>query len=178
MIHHSALIHPKAHIDHETVKIGSGTKVWQFASVIMGTEIGEDCNIGACAVLSGPKIGDRVKISSGCVMGPGFCIEDDVFLGPNVVLANDRWPFSDTEGYDDAKLREGFEFAVIIRAGAAIGANAVILPGVVIGAGAVVAAGAVINRSVPDGMVAQRNGYLGMVPENWKERRMRWAKRI
>ena len=104
MIEIGAFVHPRALVD-ESVQIGPRTKVWQFATVIQGTEIGEGCTIGACATLSGPRIGDRCKISSGVVMGPGFWIGDDVFLGPNVVLANDMWPEVSTEGYDDTMLR-------------------------------------------------------------------------
>lgn len=174
-IHHHAFIHPKAHVDRVTVSIGARTKVWQFASIILGTKIGADCNVGACTTLSGLTIGNRTKISSGCVMGPGFKIGDDVFVGPNVVLANDCWPFADTDGYDDVTLRSGEKFAVIIEHGACIGANAVILPGVRIGAGAVVAAGAVVDRDVPAGMVFRRNGYTSSVPVEWKKKRMRWA---
>jgi len=173
VIHPTAVIHPKAHVVEAT--IGARSKVWQFASIILGTVIGQDCIIGACATLSGPIIGDRCKISSGVVMGPGFKIGNDVFLGPNVVLANDVYPSASTEGYDNARLRAGNEFAVIIEDGAMIGANAVILPGVKIGAGAIVAAGAVVRHNVPPAMMQLRNEYLGPVPDNWREKRMRFA---
>lgn len=175
MIHHAAVIHSKADVDRERASIGAGTRVWQFATVGPGTIIGDDCTIGACATLTGPLIGDRCKISSGVVMGPGFKIGNDVFIGPNVVLANDVWPSTSIEGYDDAKLRSGDHFAVIIGDGAMIGANAVILPGVKIGAGSVVAAGAVVRHNVPPGMMHLRNEYLGPISENWRERRMRFA---
>ncbi|TPM59149.1 N-acetyltransferase [Mesorhizobium sp. B2-2-4] len=177
MIHHRATIHPKAHVDPDAVQIGAGSKVWQFATVIMGTVLGEDCSVGACAVLTGPIFGDRCKISSGVVMGPGFQIGNDVFVGPNVVLANDCWPSVDVGGYDDAKLRDGNHFAVRIENGAMIGANAVILPGVTIGAGAVVAACSRVTRNVPPGGVWRaENGYIAQVPADWRQKRMRLAK--
>lgn len=175
MIHPSAVIHPQAHVKGATV--GARTRVWQFASIILGTVLGEDCNVGAGVVLSGPRLGNRCKVSSGVVMGPGFLIGDDVFLGPNVVLANDMWPFASTDGYDDAALRSGEKWAVIVEDGACIGANAVILPGVRIGKGAVVAAGAVVESDVPPGSVYRRNGYKSLsVPADWRERRHRWVK--
>ncbi len=177
MIHHAAFIHPKAHVDPDRVTIGAGTKVWQFASVILGTVLGMDCNVGAGAVLSGPRFGDRCKISSGVVMGPGFLVGNDVFLGPNVVLANDMWPSVSVDGYDDAALRADNRFAVVVEDGAMIGANSVILPGVTIGAGAVVAACSRVTRSVPAGCVWRaENGYIGQVPADWREKRMRWAR--
>lgn len=176
MIHHSAFIHPKAHCDADRVTIGAGTRVWQFASIIMGTCIGEDCNIGACATLSGPIIGNRTKISSGVVMGPGFKIGNDVFIGPNVVLANDVYPFADPRGYDDATLRGGEKFAVIIEDGASIGANAVIMPGVRVGEGAIVGAGAVVCRDVPAGMVVKRDGFKEIaIRGDWRDKRMRYV---
>jgi acetyltransferase-like isoleucine patch superfamily enzyme len=69
-------------------------------------------------------------------------IGDRVFIGPNAVLTNDRYPPS------------GSLDGPVIKAGAAIGANATILPGVCIGEGAFVAAGSVVTRDVPDHMMA------------------------
>lgn len=165
-------IHRLAHVENST--IGARTKVWQFASVIQGTVIGDDCVIGAGATLSGPVIGSRTKISSGVVIGPGFKIGDDCFLGPNVVLCNDMWPEADTTGFDADLLRAG-HYCVIVEDGAAIGANAVVLPGVVIGKGAVVAAGAVVTRDVPAGMLWRSNGYIAPTPPDRRSRRMRFA---
>lgn len=165
-------IHPQAIVDMESI-VGNGSKVWQFTSILRGTVIGEDCNVGACVTLTGARFGDRCKISSGVVMGPGFEIGDDVFIGPNVVLANDMWPFAETTGYDDVSLRHG-RLCVRIESFACIGANAVILPGVTIGARAVVAAGAVVERNVPPDMCWRRNGYIGPVPVDWRGKRMRW----
>lgn len=177
MIHHRAFIHPKAHVDRDTVHLGAGTKVWQFASITRGTIIGEDCSISPFAMLDGSIYGDRVVVSGGVKAGAGFKIGSDVFIGPNVVLCNDCWPFASKEGYDDAALRSGKRFAVIIEDGAAIGAGAMILPGIHIGAGAVVAAGAVVEEDVPAGMVHRRNDYLSpKVPDHWASKRMRWAK--
>mgnify|MGYP000594358725 CR=1 FL=1 len=122
----TAFIHPLSHVDTNTVSIGARTKIWQFASIIQGTVIGNDCNVGACVVLSGPVIGNGTKISSGVVIGPGFKVGNNVFIGPNVVLANDMWPFANTKGYDEEALRDGVKFSVIVGDGAFIGANAVV----------------------------------------------------
>lgn len=169
-------IHPLAYVD-DTVTLGEGTRVWQFASITRGTVMGRDCSVSPFAMLDGSVYGDGVIVSGGVMAGAGFLVGNNVFLGPNVVLCNDLWPFADKEGYDDPALRSGERFAVVIEDGAAIGAGAVILPGVRIGAGAVVAAGAVVERDVPGGMVIHRNGYHGIhVPAHWRESRMRWVK--
>lgn len=169
-------IHHLAHVD-DTVVIGAGTRIWQFASVTRGTVMGRDCSVSPFAMLDGSVYGDRVIISGGVMAGAGFKIGDDVFLGPNVVLANDMWPFASKDGYRDDLLRDGEHFAVIIEDGAAIGAGAIILPGVRIGKGAVVAAGAVVERDVAAGTVYRRNAYTSpSVPPRWREKRMRWAR--
>jgi UDP-2-acetamido-3-amino-2,3-dideoxy-glucuronate N-acetyltransferase len=176
MIHHNAFVHLKAHVNAQEVWIGAGTKVWQFATVIQGTKIGEDCTIGAGATLSGPIIGDRCKISSGVVMGPGFKIGNDVFIGPNVVLANDCYPEVGREGYDDTELRSGKRFCVVIGNGVSIGANTVILPGVTIGDGALVAAGMRLDVDVPPGVIVRVDGTAKPYDrEKCRSRRMRYA---
>lgn len=173
---HRAFIHPRAWVD-DTVKLGSGTKVWQFASITRGTIMGKDCSVSPFAMLDGSVYGDRVVVSGGVTCGAGFKIGNDVFLGPSVCLGNDMWPFSSKEGYDDAALRSGDKFAVIVEDGAAIGALSIILPGVTIGKGAMIAAGSRVDRSVPAGMVWRaENKYISNVPADWQSKRMRWAK--
>ncbi|MCF6111994.1 N-acetyltransferase [Mesorhizobium muleiense] len=176
MIHHRAFVHPKAHVDAGTVRLGAGTKVWQFASITRGTVMGEDCSVSPGAMLDGSIYGDRVIVSAGVACGAGFKVGNDVFLGPSCCLANDMWPAAHKELYDDAKLRSGTHFAVIVDDGATIGALAVVLPGLRIGRGAIVAAGAVVDRDVPDGFLWHRNGYLAQVPLNRNAKRMRWVK--
>lgn len=175
MIHHHAFVHPLAHVERSSVTLGAGTKVWQFASITRGTVMGENCSVSPFAMLDGSIYGDRVVVSGGVKAGAGFKVGNDVFLGPNVTLANDCWPFATKEGYRDDLLRDGEHFAVIVEDGAAIGAGAIILPAVRVGAGAVVAAGAVVERDVPSGMLVRRNGYYSPVPACWREKRHRWA---
>lgn len=172
MIDPSAFIHPKAHVDGSTV--GARTKVWQFATVIRGTVLGADCSIASGVTLDGPVFGDRCIVSPGVDIGPGFVVEDDVFLGPNVVLCNDAWPTVDKAGWDGDALRNGF-VTVRICDGASIGANAVVLPGVTVGARAMVAAGAVCGRDVPAGHLFKRDGTVVEINTAWARRRMRAA---
>ena len=111
--------------------------------VLDGARIGRDCNLCAHTfVEGGVTIGDRVTLKSGVFLWDGLTVEDDVFIGPNATFTNDRQPRS--------RVRVPFE-ATVLKAGASIGAGAVILPGVTIGRGAMVGAGAVVTRSVPDG---------------------------
>jgi carbonic anhydrase/acetyltransferase-like protein (isoleucine patch superfamily) len=74
----------------------------------------------------------------------GLRVADDVFIGPNTVLTNDRYP----------PMGAGSLAGPVIGDRASIGANATLLPGVRIGPDAGVAAGAVVTRDVPSGMLA------------------------
>ena len=150
------MIDPMARVD-ESVVIGKGTVIRQFASVTGTTVLGRDCSVSPFAMLHGPKFGDRCRISGGVMMGPGFLIGDDVFIGPNVTFCNDAWPRAHKNGFD-VELFDGSLWAVIVESGASIGAGAVVLPGVKIGAGAMIAAGAVVTRDVPSFHLFGQNG--------------------
>lgn len=154
------------------VHIGSGTRIWQFASVIRGTVLGEDCNVAHGACLDGPKFGNRCIISHNVAMGPGFEVGDDTFIGPQVTFCNDMWPTTNKEGWDLKQFQEGF-VTVLIGKNCFIGANAVILPGVVLYDNSGVAAGAVCGVNVPSGCYYGRDNELHKIPEDAAKRRMR-----
>jgi acetyltransferase-like isoleucine patch superfamily enzyme len=146
-IHPDAFIHPKAHVEGATV--GARTRIWQFASIIRGAVIGEDCNIASGACIDGSTVGDRTKIAHNFAAGPGFLIGSDCFIGPNCTFCNDAWPRAHERGFDVSEY-EGRP-AIIMEDGASIGSNSVVLPGVRIGAGSMVAAGSVVRKDVPSG---------------------------
>lgn len=114
------------------------------------TTIGDDVCVWSNSVVDyGCTIGDRVKIHTGCYVAQFSHIENDAFLAPGAVLANDLYPGVD----DSADLMSG----PTIRAGAQVGVNATLLPYVTVGRGALIGAAAVVTRDVPDGMVAYGN---------------------
>lgn len=158
-VHITAWLHELANVEKAT--IGARTRVWQFASVIRGAQIGVDCNIADCAIVDGSVVGDRCIVSHGAFIDPGMLIGDDVFIGPQVSLCNDFWPMVDKTGwFNMADLISGGIVVTRVASGASIGANAVIMPGLRIGANAMVAAGAVVNRDVLAGHLFQRDGSL------------------
>ena len=141
-------IHPSA--DVQSGAIGNGTRIWQFSVVLAGAQVGADCNICAhCFIEAAVVIGDRVTIKNGVQLWDGTQIENDVFIGPNVTFTNDKHPKSGNRGFE--------RMDIIVRAGASVGAGAVILPGVEVGAGAMVGAGAVVTRDVPPGATVVGN---------------------
>ena len=143
-----AFIHALA--DVQAAAIGAATRIWQFVIVLPGAKIGDDCNICShCLIENDVVIGDRVTVKSGVQLWDGLRVGDDVFIGPNVSFANDRFPRS--------KKAPAQFLQTVVEAGASIGSGATILPGITIGSKAMVAAGAVVTRSVPPGATVVGN---------------------
>ncbi len=102
---------------------GARLQTGQGASIREDNEVGDDVSIGTNAVLEfGNRIGNRVRIHSGCFLEL-VTIEDDVFVGPNVVFTDDPHPMG-CPRYQDCKG------GAVVRRLARIGANSTILPGV------------------------------------------------
>lgn len=152
---HSVHVHPTADVSAEA-KIGAGTRVWHQAQVREGAVIGKQCILGkGVYVDKDVHIGDFCKLENDVFVFHGFTVEDGVFLGPGVMLLNDKHPRAITpEGLPklDADWTAG---QGCVGYGASVGGGAVVLPGVDIGRMALVGAGAVVTREVPErGIVA------------------------
>jgi len=149
-------IHPTAIVD--TKKIGNNTRIWAFTHILGKSEIGSNCNICDYVFIeNNVKIGNYVTVKSGIYIWDGVMLEDNVFLGPNVVFTNDVLPRS--------KIYPRKFESTIIKFGASVGANSVIIAGHTIGKHAMVGAGSVITRNVPDyalvyGNPARFKGYI------------------
>lgn len=155
-IHHLA--------DVQTLDIGAGTRIWQFVVILPGAKVGNECNVCShCLIESDVVVGDRVTIKSGVQLWDGLRVGDDVFIGPNVSFANDKFPRS-------RQKPEKF-LSTVLHNGVSIGSGAVVLPGVSIGANAMVAAGAVVSKSVPANAIVVGNpakivGYVDAAQES------------
>ena len=109
------------------------------------TRIGDRVSIGTATVIDGhTTIGNDVSLQSRVYLPTNTRIGNHVFIGPNAIFTNDRYPPSRIGGLDGPHVMDG----------AAIGANATLLPGVCIGEGALIAAGAIVTHDVPDHMMA------------------------
>jgi acetyltransferase-like isoleucine patch superfamily enzyme len=156
---------PGRTIEDTSLEIGPHATVRAFTVIYAGSRIGSHLETGHGAVIREEnKIGDHLSIWNqstidyGCVIGSNVrihtgvyvaqftTIEDDVFLAPGVMIANDRHPI----------CRECMVGPTIKR-GARIGINSTLLPGVVIGEGALVGAAAVVTKDVPPGVVVAGN---------------------
>ncbi len=150
--------HESAYVDEGAV-IGEGTKIWHFAHIMPGTQIGSNCIFGQnTMVASGVSVGSNVKVQNNVAIYTGTVIEDFVFLGPSCVLTNVSNPRSEIN-------RHSLYERTLVKRGATIGANATIVCGKTIGRYAFVAAGATVTRDVPDygfvaGVPGRRTGWM------------------
>jgi acetyltransferase-like isoleucine patch superfamily enzyme len=113
----------------------------ELANIYGETNIGEDTKIGAFSDIGNCTIGKRCNIQTMVSIPRGTIIGDDVFIGPQVTICNDKYPPS--------KLVS----PVIIKDHASIGGNVTILPGVTIGEYAIIGAGSVVTKNVPNSEV-------------------------
>ena len=159
-------VRPSADVD-PTAVLGDGTTVWDLATVREHAVLGRDCIVGRGAYLDDHVVlGDRVKIQNQALVYAPARLGDGVFIGPAVVLTNDRYPRSVTPAGRLKRAADWVAEGVEIDEGASVGARAVVVAGVRIGRYAMVGAGAVVTRDVPDfalvlGVPARFAGWVG-----------------
>lgn len=138
------------------VKLGRGVRIFGFTN-LYGCEIDDDTKIGTFVeIQKGSKIGKRCKVSSHTFICEGVTVEDEVFIGHNVVFTNDRFPRATADG----KLQTDADWVCVptlVKRGASIGSGAVLLCGITIGENALVGAGSVVTRDVPAGATVAGN---------------------
>lgn len=157
--HSSAEVSDKA-------QIGLDTKIWHLCQIRENTKIGNNCIFGKNVYVDfDVVIGDKVKVQNNSSLFHGAVIEDGVFIGPHVVLTNDKNPRAiNADG--SIKSDDDWEVGkILIKKGASIGARSVILPNVTIGEFAMIGAGSVVTKDVPDfglvyGNPARLHGYV------------------
>jgi acetyltransferase-like isoleucine patch superfamily enzyme len=143
-------IHPTADVS-DKASLGAGSRVWQHVQVREGAVIGKQCILGKGVYVDhGVKIGDYCKLQNGVLVYHGFTIETGVFLGPGVVLLNDKHPRAINPDGTPKSETDWVVSQGIVEYGASIGGGAVILPGVHVGRMALVGSGAVVTRDVPE----------------------------
>jgi UDP-2-acetamido-3-amino-2,3-dideoxy-glucuronate N-acetyltransferase len=127
-------------------KIHPSVKIWHPELVnIYNSTIGEGTKVASFVEIGGTQIGKYCKIEAFSFLPPGTTIEDYVFVGPHVIVTNDRYP--------DVKRETWKLEPVTIKRGASIGAGSVLVAGVTVGENALVGAGSVVSRDVPGGTV-------------------------
>jgi len=149
------IIGEKANIRSHTViyagnRIGDNFQTGHKANIREENEIGNNVSVGTLSVIEHHvKIGNNVRIHTQAFIPEFTILEDEVWIGPNVVITNAKYPLS-------PGVKETLEGPAIMK-GAKIGANATILPGITIGKCSLVGAGSVVTKDVPDGAVVVGN---------------------
>jgi acetyltransferase-like isoleucine patch superfamily enzyme len=112
--------------------------------------IGDSVSIGSHSTIEHDiSIGSRTRIHSNVFIPEFSIIEEDVWIGPNVVFTNATYPANPS-----TKLHLiGPHLFPFCR----IGANSTILPGIQIGRNSLIGAGSVVTHNVPDGKVVVGN---------------------
>lgn len=166
---------PSAQVD-PSAELGDGTTVWDLAQIREDARLGSGCIVGRGAYVgSGVQIGDNVKLQNHALVYEPAVLEDGVFVGPAVVLTNDRAPRSVSP---DGTLKRASDWEAVgvhVAEGASLGARSVCVAPVRVGRWAMVAAGAVVTRDVPDfalvaGVPARRIGWVGRAGVRLTER--------
>lgn len=159
---------PNRKITSDKLIIGKGATVRTGTVIYLGSIIGKNLETGNNVVIReensignnfniwnnstvdyGCKIGNNVKIHCNSYIAQFTSIEDDCFLGPGVILANDIHPGCEF-------FRECMR-GPTIKKGAQIGAGSIILPFIVIGEKALIGAGSVVTKDIPAESVAYGN---------------------
>lgn len=149
--------HPTAEVSTEAT-IGQGTRIWHQAQVRERARIGDECIIGKGSYIDfDVVIGNRCKLQNGVYVYHGARVEDGVFLGPGVMLLNDKNPRAINPDGTFKSETDWQVSPVHIGQGAGIGGGALILPGVSVGEWAIIGAGSVVTRDVPDYGLAYGN---------------------
>jgi acetyltransferase-like isoleucine patch superfamily enzyme len=182
-IHAQAIVGevPGRTIEDTALELGPHARVRAFSVIYAGSRIGSHLETGHGVVIReenrignhlriwnnstidyGCVIGNNVRIHTGVYVAQFTTVEDDVFMAPGVMIANDRHPIC-------MDCLQG----PTIKRGARIGINVTLLPGVVIGEGALVGAAAVVTRDVPPGVVVAGNPARVMGEVQDLDRRMR-----
>jgi acetyltransferase-like isoleucine patch superfamily enzyme len=139
---------------HAGATIRTGARVGDHAQIRDGALVGPGATVGSLSSIDpGVVIGARASVQARCYLSAGTVVEDDVFIGPGVTLANDNT----MDRHPDEFQLEG----PLLRRACRVGAGVVVCPAIEIGEEAFVAAGAVVvadiaPRSVVMGVPARR----------------------
>ncbi|MEO0234401.1 MAG: acyltransferase [candidate division WOR-3 bacterium] len=141
----------------DDVKLGKNVKIYQFTN-LYGCTIGDNTKIGAFVeIQKNAIIGKNCKISSHSFICEGVEIEDNVFIGHGVMFINDKYPRA-TNAQGELQTEKDWKVEkTLIKKGASIGTNAVILSNVTVGENSIIGAGSVVTKDIPDNVIAAGN---------------------
>ncbi len=142
------IIGPFSNIRSHTViyfgtQIGAYFSTGHNALIRENNDIGDEVSVGSGSVIEHHvTIKDRVRLHSRVYVPEYTILEDDCWLGPNVVITNAKYPKSPGS-------KQNLKGAHIMPH-AKIGANSTLLPGITVGRHALIGAGSLVVQDVPD----------------------------
>lgn len=151
----------------DDAKLAGNVSIWDFSQVRENASIGENTIIGSYVYIdANVQVGKDCKIQNRALLYDPATIHDGVFVGPGVILTNDKNPrsVSVTGGIKGSSDWE--KVGVQILEGASIGAGAICVAPVKIGKWALIGAGSVVTKDVSDfalvlGNPAVQVGWVG-----------------
>ena len=174
--------------------IGDGAICLRGSIIYLGSNIGKNLFIGHNAIIReenvigddfklwsnsiidyGCRIGNKVKIHSQVYVPQFTSIEDDVFIAPGVMMANDLHP--------GCRFSKKCMKGPVLKKGTKIGVNVTILPFVTIGEYSLIGAGSVVTKNIPSYSVVYGNParvvksiyklkcFAGLTDKPYKKRR-------
>jgi acetyltransferase-like isoleucine patch superfamily enzyme len=146
-------------IIYSDVTFGENFTTGHLALIRGPTKMGDNVLVGSGTIIEGDCIiGDNVRIQSKVFIPRGVEIGNNVFIGPCVVMANDKYPLGSVS---KTKICDNVT----------IGANATLLPGITLGKYSFVAAGALVTKDVPEyKMAIGHPAKITEPPEQMKKR--------
>jgi len=131
-------------------RIGHDFQTGNKANIRELNDIGDNVSIGTLSVIEHHVvIRSGVRIHSQVFVPEYTVLDEECWLGPNVVLTNARFP-------KHPDVKNELQGPHVCR-NAKIGANATLLPGIVIGENSLVGAGSVVTKDIPDGVIVSGN---------------------
>jgi UDP-3-O-[3-hydroxymyristoyl] glucosamine N-acyltransferase len=137
--------------------IENSAMVADLASIRERCVIGDSSTIGRCVCVEfNVSVGARTRIQCACVLTGNMVIEEDVFIGADVIFVNDNYMASLEMPLSGAHVKKGTK----------IGNNSTVLAGLTIGENCFIGAGALVDRDIPDGhmFVTDRSPRLFLEP--------------
>lgn len=151
----------------EAAQLAENSSVWNFSQVRENASIGENTIIGSYVYIdANVQIGKNCKIQNRALLYDPATIQDGVFIGPGVILTNDKNPRSVLVSGGIKGSSDWEKVGVQILEGASVGSGAICVAPVKIGKWALVGAGAVVTKDVSDfalvvGNPAVQVGWVG-----------------
>ena len=146
----ATFIHPTAEVSAEAI-VGDGCRVWRQVHIREHAVVGAGSIIGAGVYVGEHvRLGRNCKIQNNALLYEGLTLEDGVFVGPQVCFTNDYLPRAVNP---DLSLKAASDWELgktLVRQGASVGAQSVVVTGITIGQWALIGAGSVVTRDVPD----------------------------